>query len=361
MADEDEGPIELRGLSILPDAHFACQGTGMCCAGYRVGPVSDEVAARIEAHSFHENAAVIRAAGGPFTVTEVDGWRMRVLNQVDARCVFLAEDGRCVVHRELGAGAKPALCRIYPLNVAIAPDGIAYVSLNMECAGYARGQYGPPLEDTILGHVDLLGALPGLVVPRQVAVAPGRVRPYDEVFDTLEAPWQEDLLEPRAPSALLADLCSRLWTGAPTSEPEGWLPAPALAEQVAEWAEQDDATNPVDAGYYAELARFARRAMGTGSVRVGTQPGDAADRILRTHLAHLVFGKSLHRAPSLAVGLGLERLKLWIVAAEVERSSPSDEAVVAVLRVVNRTLRHSDLALLGDDFVQGCLDLSAGR
>lgn len=358
MASEDAPTIELRGLSILPEARFACQRTGMCCSGYRVGPVADDVAARIEAHSFRENVDRIRAAGGPFRVTEIDGREMRVLSQVDGRCVFLGADGLCVVHRELGAEAKPALCRMYPLDVAIAPDGIAYVSLNMECAGFARGQHGPPLEDTVRPLIDLLGGLPGLVVPQTVVVAPGRALPYQDAFDQLEAPWQEDLLEPRAPSALLADLCARLWTGAAARDERGWAAAPALAEEVADWAAQDDEANPVDGGYYAELAGFARRAARAGPVRWGTRPGDASARLLRTHLQHVVFGKSLHRAPSLAAGLGLERLKLWMVAAEVERLGPDDDALVAVLRVVNRTLRRSELPLLGEAFVDACVALS---
>jgi Fe-S-cluster containining protein len=330
----------------------------MCCGGYRVGPVADDVAARIEAHPFRENADRIAAAGGPFRVAEVDGRPLRALAQFEGRCVFLGEDGLCVVHRELGADAKPALCRMYPLNVAIAPDGIAYVSLNMECAGYARGQHGPPLEETVLEHIELLGGLPGLVVPETVVVAPGRTLSYDAAFDQLEAPWQADLLEPRAPAALLADLCARLWTGSAAPGAPGWTPAPALAEVVAAWAGEDDAANAVDAGYFAELAGVARRAISAGTVGLGTAPGDPSDHLLRTHLEHLVFGKSLHRAPSLAAGLGFERLKLWMVAAEVERLGPGDETLVDVLRVVNRTLRHSDLALLGAAFTGGCVTLS---
>ncbi len=361
-------PVEIVGVSVLPEAHFACQGTGMCCQGYQFGPIADDVAARIEAHPFVENAARIAAAGGPFTVTEVHGEPMRVLSRHQGRCVFLADDGLCVVHKELGGDAKPALCKLYPLNVAVAPDGVAYVSLNMECAGYAKGRHGPPLIETVAEHLDLIGALPTLALSDTVVVRPGVTLAYDEAFDRYEAPWLEDLDAPRAPATLVADLCARLVGRLRHPIPERTWPEAqqaalhALAGRAAFYARQVAAReraegDPVDADLHLALADAAEAATLQGAVALGAVPGDEADDLLRTHLQHAVFGKALHRAPSLAAGLGFEAFKLWLVAADAERAGGDAEAVVAALRRVNRCLRPSDLVHVGPDVEARCVEL----
>ncbi|MCA9545200.1 MAG: YkgJ family cysteine cluster protein [Myxococcales bacterium] len=354
---------DIVGVSVLPEAHFACQGTGMCCQGYQFGPIDDDVAARILAHPFVENAARIAAAGGPFTTAEVHGEPMRVLSRVNGRCVFLADDGLCVVHKELGAEAKPALCRLYPLNVAVAPDGVAYVSLNMECAGYAQGRQGPPLVDTVEAHLDLVGTLPTLAVPAQVPVTFERAFPYEDVFDAFEAPALEDLDATRDPLALVADLCGRLLGDGPHAEPwDDWparLPAALtrLAGRVAWRArevarEEAAAGDPVDADLNRQVAALAEAA--THDAALQALPAEGAE-ILREHLQQVVFGKALHKAPTLAAGVGFEAVRIWLLHTGAPLADAA--AVVGRLRALNRVLRPSDLAGVGPDFAPRCEEL----
>ena len=353
-------PPEITGVSVLPEAHFACQGTGMCCQGYQFGPIADDVAARILAHPFQENAAKLAAAGGPFTTAEIHGEPVRVLSRIDGRCVFLGDDGLCVVHKELGADAKPALCRLYPLNVAVAPDGVAYVSLNMECGGYARGRQGPPLVEAVAEHLDLIGSLPTLAVAAQVQITREATRAYADVFEAFEAPALEDLDAQRPPLALVADLCARLLGEGPHAAAwANWpdrLPAALtrLAGRVAWRARnvaRDEAAagDPVDAGLNRAVAALAEAATHTPQRQPLPAEGAA---ILREPLPQVVFGKALHKAPSLAAALGFEAARIWLLHTGPPLADA--EALVRRLRALNRVMRPSDLVGVGPDFADRC-------
>jgi hypothetical protein len=297
--------------------------------------VGDAVAARVDAHTFQTNTAAIGASG--FEQLEVQGAPMRVLRRIEGRCVFHAE-GRCAIHAELGANAKPALCRRYPFNVAVDPDGIAHISINMECGGYARGRQGPLLSDTLGAELQVLLAVPALEVADACVVAPNHTVPYAVVFDALEAPWLEDLDRPEPLPAVLATLCGRLWD----TEPEtGVWPLPALqalsrtvAAYALQVAAQEAQRDPVDATLHHTLAAGAQAAS-TSAI----SPNAAVEDLLREQLRHAIFGKALHRAPSIASGLGHEIFKVWLIAQMAYTVADA----VAAQRVVNRCLRASGL------------------
>jgi Fe-S-cluster containining protein len=96
--------------AVLAGARFACQGSGACCQGHRLGPLADADAARLEALGLAD--AVVQASDGRF------------LAQIDGRCRFLEGDARCGLHRLHGAEAKPGFCRLYPLEVAATLEGM---------------------------------------------------------------------------------------------------------------------------------------------------------------------------------------------------------------------------------------------
>lgn len=59
--------------------------------------------------------------------------RERVLNhQPGGGCVFLTEDGRCRIHAEFGAEAKPLACRLYPFTLHHEGDAIR-AGLRFDC------------------------------------------------------------------------------------------------------------------------------------------------------------------------------------------------------------------------------------
>lgn len=338
---------EIRALSVLPEARFACQGSGQCCKGYLVGPVADDVAARVDAHRFTLNAARIGASG--FEVRDLHGAPTRFLRRVAGQCVFLLDDARCAIHAELGAEAKPALCRRYPLNVAVDAEGVAWLSLNMECGGYAQGRHGPPLAESVEDELDAILSVPPLFVAADCLVSPDRRWPSARVFAELEAPWLEDLDAPEPLVVVAGRLCARLWQ---TDTPATAWPEPGLRQFAREVAEDADAVaaeeaaagDPVDAGLHRALAEGAR-ALGAFA-----DPED----LLRDQLRHAIFGKALHRAPSLAAGLGHALCQVWLAGSMAQ----GVDAVVAAQRVVNRCLRQS--ALLDPAFAVALTRVMAG-
>lgn len=46
------------------------------------------------------------------------GPRLRVLEMPRPRCYFVRDDGRCELHHQGGHAAKPAMCRLFPVNLA---------------------------------------------------------------------------------------------------------------------------------------------------------------------------------------------------------------------------------------------------
>jgi hypothetical protein len=77
------GDVELE-LRALPGARFACQGSGMCCRNYRLGPVTEAEVASIYALPLRE---VFRELpeGDLFVMRE----GKRYLRSVATGCVFL--------------------------------------------------------------------------------------------------------------------------------------------------------------------------------------------------------------------------------------------------------------------------------
>ncbi len=60
------------------------------------------------------------------------------------RCLFLAEDKLCDIHREMGIAKKPSACRIFPFVLRETPDGIV-VGTTYFCTS-AQQNTGIPLE-----------------------------------------------------------------------------------------------------------------------------------------------------------------------------------------------------------------------
>jgi lysine-N-methylase len=64
-----------------------------------------------------------------------EGWlkrRWRLAQRPDGSCVFLMPDGRCRVHAEYGAEAKPLVCRMFPLQL-VPQEKHAWLTLRRAC------------------------------------------------------------------------------------------------------------------------------------------------------------------------------------------------------------------------------------
>lgn len=350
----------------------------MCCSGYCYGPVEDAVAERVLAHTFVEDAAQLAHPDGPFEWAQLDGQRARVLRTIGGRCVFLDRNQRCIIHKELGAAAKPAVCQVYPFNVAVTPDGIAHISLNMECGGFAEGARGPLLEHALGDQLEVILSQPAMRVPESIRLSADRMIPYSVFFDTLEAPWLEDIdLPGYAVSDVLVRLCQRLLDSdlKELGEPAGCGFFPVvhrpLQQQIfdrisvycaQEAAAELEAGNLVDVALNRRVAAMAaslstERSSAAHPDLPGQIPGDVADTLMRIELRNVVFGKAFLRAPFVAAGLGFEAIKLALAAALAGAEGSVDEAVInEALRIVNRCLRQSSLVGLSADAPALCAD-----
>lgn len=132
--------LPIRTLPILE--RWDCHGCGVCCLG---------VIVRLEGAELQK----IRRQGWDkhpdfrgINVLERDGWlkrRYRLAHRSDGRCVFLTAEGRCRIHQEHGASAKPLLCRMYPLQL-VPLEGFAYLTLRRNCPSAAADR-GRKLEE----------------------------------------------------------------------------------------------------------------------------------------------------------------------------------------------------------------------
>ena len=127
----------------LPDARFACQGSGMCCQSYRLGPVTAEEVAAVSALPVRE-AFPDLPEGELFVVRD----NKYYLRSIATGCVFLQDGHLCRLHARFGADSKPEMCRTYPAGIKLTYEA-AVVYNNQQCSEHFVSQgSGPPLIDS---------------------------------------------------------------------------------------------------------------------------------------------------------------------------------------------------------------------
>jgi Fe-S-cluster containining protein len=99
---------------VTPGQAFLCSGCGRCCAHTDIGPISGAEVSRIAAivEGFEEQCVQV---GG----TDPEAEPLFVLASSSKDCPYLQEDGRCAIHAEHGAEAKPEVCRQFPYRFTI--------------------------------------------------------------------------------------------------------------------------------------------------------------------------------------------------------------------------------------------------
>jgi Fe-S-cluster containining protein len=170
---------------------FACRSCTACCRSYAI-PVGPEEWARILRHDWAREGARFSATlgatlgagdgGGTPATGALDGARrdpgarpearvdaarpLRPLpRREDGACVFLDDDGLCLVQKRLGPEAKPDLCRMFPLALVRAEDGALDATVVPECESWHETfECGAPLAS---GR-----DVPSPPPPRLVVIAP---------------------------------------------------------------------------------------------------------------------------------------------------------------------------------------------
>ncbi len=110
-----------------------CTGCGASCNGLKVHLRDEAEMERVR------QLGVKLAVEGPV----VDG----SLRQIRGRCAFLDDLNRCRIHATVGYEAKPVACRMYPMVMVRAEDGVR-VGIDPGCFDHVRSwRGGPPIPE----------------------------------------------------------------------------------------------------------------------------------------------------------------------------------------------------------------------
>jgi len=126
----------MRLQIIEPDAKFSCGSCGHCCdQPWRTAIEADKIAA-LDRHDFSKYPQL---AGKTFYRPAADGrpGYFDLAKGEGTKCIFLDTDRLCIIHKELGAEAKPAMCRQFPL-LSSRTWVDERVSLNYACPAVQR-------------------------------------------------------------------------------------------------------------------------------------------------------------------------------------------------------------------------------
>ncbi len=150
------GEVKLA-VETLPEARFACQGSGECCQNFVFGPLPDDDIERIAALDLVRHFPHVGAE--PFYVEGKtrDGTTVKYLRTIEGRCIFLERDLRCGLHAKFGPEAKPRLCRLFPYTRLPTIESVKIYD-NGECASFAVSARSGPTAAELLP--ELLAVLP---------------------------------------------------------------------------------------------------------------------------------------------------------------------------------------------------------
>jgi lysine-N-methylase len=130
----------LRTLPIVEK--WDCQGCGHCCRGTTVVlGEQDLIALREQEWEKHPEFQGVKTV----VRERLLGGRRALAKRTDGRCVFLSDEGRCRIHEIHGPEAKPAICRMFPLQLVPLGD-FAYLTTRRSCPTAAVDE-GRPLSE----------------------------------------------------------------------------------------------------------------------------------------------------------------------------------------------------------------------
>ncbi|PJB44031.1 MAG: hypothetical protein CO108_09295 [Deltaproteobacteria bacterium CG_4_9_14_3_um_filter_63_12] len=301
---------------------FDCTACGRCCESWTVGPVSKGEADRLGEFRRLLSDQYPRLAAHETTQTlwTEEGWTL-TLNFPGGRCLFLGEDRLCIVHKEYGFDAKPAICRRFPL-AAVTAEGELREGIRPLSYGLAGSyQAGSPVD---LDSVELRD-------DRRAAVISARFELEPELQQALIEQERELMAWLPEPKLSFAELLSRLAGAAPTTQRV--LP-PLFLSDVAKrlsvlpklWKRPQNTESQFEAllqDLYALLAALPSWALAPSHLELP----EAQRHYLMFSLLQLVRIRDLLHYPS--VRIAVFGLALGALVARGAPDSPSTDALFA--------------------------------
>jgi Fe-S-cluster containining protein len=133
-------PLRVTSLAECWD----CHGCGACCRGSII-PLSESDLEKLQGQKWDEQPDF---AGIKTVVREgLLGGRKVLAKRADGSCVFLTADNRCRIHELHGPDAKPAVCRMFPLQLVPLED-FAFVTPRRSCPS-AAADLGRRIEEQL--------------------------------------------------------------------------------------------------------------------------------------------------------------------------------------------------------------------
>ena len=206
-----------------PHAKFSCGGCARCCTQpYAILMERDKV----ETLQQHDFSSYPQLAGKTWFQENGDvGDRYVVLSKQEGttRCLFLADNGLCIIHKELGPHAKPTPCQKFPYHVSGDPSGHR-VSLDFGCPNVQEGK-GQPL------------------VEQRESIESSWVSPTNPVATGDAVPLTAEITIARADYTALMDDMESCFADTSVSIWSAFARALAMAARVEQWG---DAESPAD-------------------------------------------------------------------------------------------------------------------
>lgn len=145
--------MSLPIVTLDSDEKWDCHQCGICCRGSLV-PLSIEDANQLRSQNWemqpgYENTQIMV----PHRAAES---KLRLAHRADGSCVFLKDDGLCLIHSMLGLEAKPTICRTFPMQL-IPQDKHAVLTYRRACPSAAADR-GLLVKDRVPGIRQLVKA-----------------------------------------------------------------------------------------------------------------------------------------------------------------------------------------------------------
>jgi len=227
---------------LLPDnVVFTCQQSGACCRSDWLIGVDDAAHARLRDV---RDIAPGRDAFIPLPFPLPSGERVTFARRADGACVFLTADTRCGIHRQLGAAAKPQVCREFPYHFVQTPDGVA-VGVSFACTA-VRAHQGATLTAqrdevrSVLAGSTRVERLPeALTLFGSIDIGWDAYRPIEAGLLDLLAQEQRPLPVGLLAGSALLSLCIGLTQIEARARRAGQTPPTTLAAGLAELQAED--------------------------------------------------------------------------------------------------------------------------
>ena len=112
-------PPNLLNPDVSKPERAALAGSALhLCPVRKMLPARDGAVSLAEAESYRSMNAERWSSGAGDPFVEISGYPglRQIRKREDGACVFLADDGRCRLHQELGFNRKPLSCRVFPFR-----------------------------------------------------------------------------------------------------------------------------------------------------------------------------------------------------------------------------------------------------